>query len=97
MAKMVTRTVIATEATAKVIDLTTDEIRTEVYTLARTFEAGENLKVKRALEKALAQTDPNTGIVAVTDYARSERLYGITEDIFMQYAIELDPETRKPL
>lgn len=97
MAKMVTRTVIATEITAKVVNLETDEISTATYVISRTFDGGENLKVKRALEKVLATEQPTVGVVAVTDYKRIERLYGITEETFMANAIELDPETRKPL
>ena len=94
---MVTRTVIATEVVGKFINLETDEIVTKSITIAKTFDQGENLKVKRAVEKILANTDPTLAIVAVTDYSRIETLYGISEEVFMQYAVELDPETRKPL
>ena len=97
MAKMVTRTVIGTKATCKVINLTTDAISTEDIMLARTFDEGKTDLVKRACEKLLAQSNSNLAVVAVLSYARDEKLFGVPEAIFMAHAVELDKETRKPL
>ena len=97
MAKMVTRTVIGTVATVKAINLATDAISTEQVMLSRTFDEGATDKVKKACEKVLAVSRPDMAVVAVLNYARDEKLYGVEESIFMANAVELDKETRKPL
>lgn len=97
MSKMVTRTVIGTKATVKVIDLTTDAITTESVQLSKTFDAGAIDKVKRQAEKTIKAIDPNKTVVAVLSFEKSETLYGVDEAVFMANAVELDPVTRKPI
>lgn len=97
MSKMVTRTVVGTKATVKVIDLTTDKITTEDVQLSKTFDEGATEKVKRQAEKTIKAVDPNKTVVAVLSFSKSETLYGVDEAVFMANAVELDPETRKPL
>lgn len=97
MAKMVTRTVLGTVATAKVINIHTDQLETREIMLARTFEADELDKVKRACDKAVKAANPEETVVSVLSYVRDEKLYGVKEEVFMTNAIELDRETRKPL
>ena len=97
MAKMVTRTVVGTKATIKTIDILTDAIATEDITLTKTFDAEDIDKVKRACEKLVKTLDPNKAVVAVLSFTKTEKLFGVDETVFMANAVELDPETRKPL
>ena len=94
---MVTRTVVGTVATVKVINIHTDVIATRNIMLPRTFEADEIDKVKRACEKAVKAVNMEETVVSVLSFVRDEKLYGVPENIFMANAVELDKETRKPL
>ena len=97
MAKMVTRTVLGTKATVKVININTDEITTRDIMLAKTFEADEIDKVKKSADKLVRANSPVETVVAVLSFTRDEKLYGVDETTFMANAVELDKETRKPL
>ena len=97
MAKMVTRTVIGTVATVKVINVNTDELSTRSVMLSRTFEADEIDKVKKACDKLVKVSNSEETVVSVLSFVRDEKLYGVDERIYMAHAVELDKETRKPL
>ena len=94
---MVTRTVIGTVATVKVINIRTDALDIRSVMLSRTFEADEIDKVKKACDKLVKASNPEETVVSVLSFVRDEKLYGVDENIFMTYAVELDKETRKPL
>ena len=49
----------------------------------------------KALKKCYE--DDVTFLSAVLSAEKTEELYGMDEDIFMQYAVKLDPKTRKPI
>ena len=93
MASMVTRTIISTKAKVlflKVEDNSTKEIE---VTLAGTFKKDTAVlnKLKKMYEGSMDQP------IFVKSYEAVETLYGMSEDVFLDNAVELDPATRKPL
>lgn len=90
---MITRTLISTKATVLCLNVETAEPTNETFELARTFK--DNDKLMKALkEKYESDT---TKLVHIVDTAEVEKLYGMSETDFMLNAVELDPNTRKPL
>lgn len=96
MRGLVTRAVVGTEATIKVVDLATDAISTEVVVIDKKFEADEKAKVRKAVDKLFADRE-DVAVVTVVSFKQVNKLFGVKQEIFMANAIELDPETRKPL
>lgn len=92
MAKMISRTVFGTKVTAKVVDKNTDEVSTYEAVVAKVAEDD------KAAAKALAKVLPeNLVIITVVSFEKVETLYGMTVAEFMAHAVELNPETRKPV
>ena len=96
MRGLVTRAVVGTEATVKVIDLATDAISTVQVVIDKRFAEDEKAKVRKAVVKQFADRE-DVAVVTVVDFKQVNKLYGVKQEIFMANAIELDPETRKPL
>lgn len=96
MRGLVTRAVVGTEATIKVVDLATDAISTETVVIDKKFEEDEKAKVRKAVDKLFADRD-DVAVVTVISFKQVNKLFGVKQEIFMANAIELDPETRKPL
>ena len=96
MRGLVTRAVVGTEATIKVIDLATDAISNETVVIDKKFEEDEKAKVRKAVDKLFADRE-DVAVVTVVDFKQVNKLFGVKQEIFMANAIELDPETRKPL
>lgn len=96
MRGLVTRAVVGTEATIKVVDLATDKISTATVVIDKKFEADEKAKVRKAVDKLYADRD-DVAVVSVVEFKQVNKLYGVKQEVFMANAIELDPETRKPL
>lgn len=96
MRGLVTRAVVGTEAKIKVVDLATDAISTEVVVIDKKFEADEKAKVRKAVDKLFADRE-DVAVVTVVSFKQVNKLFGVKQEIFMANAIELDPETRKPL
>ena len=92
MAKMITRTVIGTQLTAKVVNKETEEIYTKSLILDTKVE-----DVAKAVKLASKLVAENEVVISVSDLATVEKLYGVTVEDFMSVAVELDPVTRKPL
>ena len=91
--RMITRTITDTIVTALCMDTDTCEVSRQDFRLGN-IESDVEVMLKVAQKKY--QTD-NFKIVKIEDFVKNERLYGMDEVLFMEYAIELDPETRKPL
>ncbi len=92
MAKMVTRSVIGTEITAKVVNKNTDEVT------AYTAVVSKSVDNEKAATKELVKVIPEElVIIKIESMARVEKLYGVEQQQFMDMAVELDPVTRKPL
>ena len=93
MAKMITRTILGTKATVITVDTTTMTASTKDFTMGG--EWTDNNKLLKALKKTY-ETDTMV-LSAIVKTEKIEKLYGMTEELFMANAVELDAETRKPL
>lgn len=89
---MVTRTITTTKANVLCMDIQKAEPFNKVVTLPRTYKDDKTL-MKKVQE--LVETD-TVKAVHVVDKEEVETLYGMTEQEFIQKAVVLDPETRKP-
>lgn len=94
MAKMITRTVVGTQITAKVVNKVTDEITSKTIILDAKLTAEDSAKAIRLASKALSEDEV---VISVADFTPVEKLYGVSVDDFMAVAKELDPTTRKPI
>ena len=92
---MVTRTVLGTKATVKLIDPATETITTDEILIPRAFDAEDKDGVKKAVTKAIK----DTGLILLTvvEFVPMNKLFGLDTAKFMELAIELDPVSRKPL
>ena len=89
----ITRTVTGTRATVIAVNTTTLSAEKKDLTIAGTFDNSE--KLLKALKKLY---DNDTEVIStVLSADKFEELYGLDEAIFMQYAVKLDPKTRKPI
>lgn len=89
---MVTRTITTTKANVLCMDIQTAEPFNKVVTLPRTYKDDKTL-MKKVQE--VVETD-TVKAVHVVDKKEVETLYGMTEQEFIQKAVVLDPETRRP-
>lgn len=89
---MITRTVLGTTITAKVVNKETDEV--SLYTAVVSKVVTEEKDAIKALSKVLPE---NLITISIVSCEKVENLYGMTVSDFMAHAIELDPQTRKPL
>lgn len=94
MAKMITRTVVGTQLTAKVVNKETDEIYHKTIILDTKLTADDSAKALRLASKLVSDDDV---VISVSDFAPVEKLYGVSVEDFMSVAKELDPATRKPI
>ena len=91
--KMVTRTIVGYRVAMTGIDIKENAIatRTELLNIPELDET----KLLKVCKKRY-ETDTFKIATAVIE-EKVENLYGMPEDKFMDYAVLLDPETRKPL
>lgn len=94
MAKMITRTVVGTQLTAKVVNKETDEITNKTLILDTKLTAEDSAKAIRLASKAVSADEV---VISVSDFAPVEKLYGVSVEDFMSVAKELDPATRKSI
>ena len=92
MANLVTRTIISTKANCLILDLTRGGVEPHDYIVCGTFKKPE--AVLKAVQKTLPE---NCKAVHLVRSEEVETLYGMTEDVFIANAVELDPVTRKPI
>ena len=90
---MVTRTLKTTKCVVLCANVVSCEMENKVVVLPRTFK--DEKKLRKSIEE-LVNTD-ELKFVHVVDKTEVETLYGMTEQTFMEHAIELDAETRRPL
>lgn len=88
--RMVTRTISFTEVTVISMNLETVQPMTEVIKIAGVFDNEKVLlkKLKKRYETDLYK------IVAITGTTVIEKLYGMTEEDFIEYAKELPPRSQ---
>lgn len=91
---MITRTVVGTQLTAKVVNKETDEITTKTLILDAKLTEEDGVKATRLANKLV---DENEVIISLSDFTPVEKLYGVSVEDFMSVAKELDPATRKPI
>ena len=90
---MVTRTIVTTKVNVLCLNLTTCEPFNLDLILPRTY------KDDKALMKKVSEQVDNEEQKAVHITAKEEveTVYGMTEQDFIEHAVELDPETRKAI
>ena len=89
----ITRTITGTKATVLTVDANTMIAGKHEYFISDTYESND--KLLKALKKRYE--DGVTILSMVLSAEKIEELYGLDEGVFMQYAVKLDPKTRKPL
>lgn len=85
--KMVTRRIKITRYEVTYFDLEINEVRRDVFETVGTPTDNE-------IEKQFSAENPNCKFIKLDNVQVTEKLYGITEEKFLQYAVELD-ENRK--
>ena len=90
---MITRTIKTTKVNVLCCDVNSCELFNKAVVLPRTFKDEKKLLAK---VHELVDTD-EVKTVHIVDVAEVETLYGMTEQDFIEHAIELDPETRKAI
>lgn len=88
-----TRTIKKQTVVCLVFDKNTAEASNTTVTFPAPIE--DEKKLFKACEKAL-DTD-NIRLIEILDSRIDEKVYGLTAEQFMAYAVELDPKTRKPI
>ena len=86
--KMVTRTIKVTKYEVTYFDLEINEVREDVLETVGT-------PTDKEIEKQFNTENPTCKFIKLDNVEVTEKLYGLSEDLFLQYAVELDSETRK--
>ena len=85
--KMITRTIKVTKYEVTYFDLEINEVREDVLETAGT-------PTDKEIEKQFNAENPTCKFIKLDNVEVTEKLYGLLEDLFLQYAVELD-ENRK--
>lgn len=88
--KMITRTIKVTKYEVTYFDLEINEVRGDVLETVGT-------PTDKEIEKQFNIENPTCKFIKLDSVEVTEKLYGIPEDKFLQYAVELDSETRKEM
>ena len=90
---MVTRTITTTQVNVLCLDVVAGEPFNQQVTLPRTYK--EDKKLMKAIEEVV--NTENVKAVHVVAKEEVETLYGMTEQDFINKAVVLDNETRRPI
>lgn len=86
--KMITRTIKVTRYEVTYFDLEVNEVNTvDLETVGTPTDID--------IEKQFNIDNPTCKFIKLDNVEVTEKLYGISESDFLQYAVELDSETRK--
>lgn len=85
---MVTRTIKVTKYEVTYFDLEINEVRRDALETVGT-------PTDKEIEKQFNIDNPDFKFIKLENVEVTEKLYGIPEDKFLEYAVELDSETRK--
>lgn len=85
--KMITRTIKVTKYEVTYFDLEINEVRGDVLETVGTPTDNE-------IEKQFNTENPTCKFIKLDNVKVTEKLYGLSEEVFLQYAVELD-ENRK--
>ena len=91
--RMVTRTVVGTECEVQIVTISASEITTIKVSVGGTFDDTD--KLMKAIKKQ-TETD-DLKVLKIVSSNPIEKCFGMLESEFMQYAKELDPNTRKAI
>lgn len=90
---MITRTILSTKVVTLALNVETSEPSNATYNLSGTYK--DERKLLKAVQNAFdTETLKNVHIVSSEQV---ETLYGMDENDFLKYAVELDPKSRKPI
>ena len=89
--RMITRTIKNTNVNVKVYDLEKDEITSTWLDI--TGNVGNDEELFKACENRLKGSDYK--LLKIVDKFVTEKLYGMSESLFMLYAVELEPRTKE--
>jgi len=89
--KMVTRTIITTEAVVLMVNVNTNEVFEKTVTLSGAF------KTKEDVEKKASNTfnSAESKVIAVKSFEQKEALYGMGEQFFLEHSSVLPPREAK--
>lgn len=90
---MITRTIISTKVNVLVYDKATNENVNRVFTFGKKLSTLE--ECEKHVNKALK--DSQSILLKVDSFEPVTELYGMTEQFFIENAVKLDVQTRKPL
>lgn len=93
--RMVTRTIIGTQAHVMTVNIKTAETGTATVMLGSKFK--DEQKLFKAVSKIFEDTNPDIKAVHVISSSEVNKCFGMDEAEFLKLATELDPETRKAL
>lgn len=85
--KMVTRTIKVTKYEVTYFDLEINEVRGDTLETVGT-------PTDKEIEKQFNTENPTCKFIKLDNVVVTEKLYGLSEEMFLQYAVELD-ENRK--
>ena len=85
--KMVTRTIKVTKYEVTYFDLENNEVRSDALESVGT-------PTDKEIEKQFNTENPTCKFIKLDNVVVTEKLYGLPEEMFLQYAVELD-ENRK--
>lgn len=91
MAKMVTRTILSTEVKAVTANLSENVLEEVTYNIPGKITNKD--KAMNILRKSY--TSPSRIPTAVNELTLCEKLYGMPEETFIEYAVELPPRASK--
>ena len=86
--KMITRTIKVTKYEVTYFDLKINEVRGDVLETVGT-------PTDKEIEKQFNAENPTCKFIKLDNIEVTEKLYGLSEEMFLMYAVELDSETRK--
>jgi len=88
---IVTRTIGFTVCTVMALDTKAGEVKT--VRVNYTGNATDDAKILKELQKSW--TDNDVALVKIINKETKEQLYGMTEEMFIQYATPMDSRTTK--
>lgn len=92
MGNMITRTVVGTKVTAKIVNADTNVVSTRDFIISKVCKDEST-----AFKQTAKQLGDKEVLIRVESYEATEKLFGLPVVDFMAKAVELDPVTRKPL
>lgn len=89
--QMFTREIVTHEAVCTIFDMSSATMRDEIYVTEETEKGAALVEVREDNETS------NLKILEVKEVREVRKMYGMYIKDFLAAAIELDPDTRKPL